>query len=200
MWELKPSFVTFIIPTKGRETLKISVQSLLDQSSWNWRAMILFDGIPVRKIGNFDYLEDNHFVVKECEHKGHAGLVRNEGIPLVDTKWTAFLDDDDFLKSTYTESLMKYDTANPNTDIIIFTYKDMENGNTRPPKNLNIIKCCEVGISFAIRTEFIERTGVRFRPGGLEDWGFLFDCVNAGATYLITHDIQYFVGHRSAWA
>lgn len=204
MWELKPDFVSFIIPSKGRVTLKITLQSLLDQTSWNWLAYILFDGAdPIHIHGlspDIDYLEDNYFKVGNCPRQGHAGLVRNKILPIIETRWTAFLDDDDYLKTTYVQKLLDYDSMNQDKDIIIFTYKDVENGNTRPPKNLNKIECCEVGISFAIKTEFIRKTGIRFSEGVLEDWKFLDACVNAGATYLITHDIQYFVGHRSVWS
>jgi len=203
MWEIKPSFVTFITPSTGRDSLRGMVQSLLDQTEWNWLSYICFDGVLPRELKNLNpdinYWYDNHFYLHITEKKGHAGLVRNVILPLVETRWTAFLDDDDFLKNTYVESLRRNDNASPDKDIIIFTYKDIENGNTRPPKHLRKIECCEVGMSFAIKTEFIRRTGVRFNPGVLEDWGFLNDCVNAGATYLITHDIQYFVGHRSRW-
>jgi hypothetical protein len=198
MWEIKPTFVTFVIPSKGRLSLEKSIQSLKEQTSPNWRAIIMFDGIvPINF--DFNYQEDNHFIVGTCEKKDHAGLVRNKAFSFIDTKWTAFLDDDDFLKETYVEQLMKYEREYPDIDIIIFTYKDIENGNTRPAKNINHMACCEVGISFAIKTEFIKEKGIMFKPGGLEDWGFLNDCVNAGATYLITHDIQYYVGRRSSW-
>jgi len=204
MWEIKPSFVTFVIPTKGRATLKRAIQSVLDQTDWNWRCSIIFDGIPPIEISGLNpdisYLQDNHFIVGSCEFKGHAGLVRNVALPLVDTYWTAFLDDDDFLNPTYVSKLKYYSDNNPDMDIIIFTYKDVENGNTQPPKKLNNIVRCNVGISFAVKTNFIKDNNILFAPGGVEDYAFLDECVNKGAKYLITHDIQYFVGHRSAWS
>lgn len=203
MWLVKPDFVSFIIPTKGRNSLKKTIQSLLDQTDWNWRGLIVFDGIDpiiIKDLNpNINYLIDNHFRVFSCEHKGHAGLVRNEVLNLVDTRWTAFVDDDDLLKPTYLNSLKRYENENPDKDIIIFTYRDIENGNTQPPSNLNYIKECNVGISFAIKTEFVQKNNILFTPGGVEDFRFLQDCVNKGANYLITHDIQYYVGHRSAW-
>lgn len=202
MWKVKPDYVTFVIPTKGRDTLKKTIQSLLDQSDWNWRGYILFDGIEPIKINglspDIDYLTDNHFIVKSCEYKGHAGLVRNEALPLVDTKWTAFLDDDDFLSPTYINALKRYDTSF--FDIVIFTYRDIENGNTQPPPYLDKIVRCNVGISFAIKTKFMQENNILFPLGGIEDYAFLESSVEKGGRYIITHSIQYYVGHRSAWA
>lgn len=204
MWEVKPDFVTFVIPTKGRASLRKAIQSLLNLGDWNWRCIVMFDGInpiPITNLNpDIDYLKDNHFVVKQCEHKGHAGLVRNEALPLVDTKWVAFLDDDDFVAETYISHLKYFDNKNPNTDIVIFTYVDIENGNTQPPNGLNYIKECNVGISFAIRNDFVKNNNILFTPSGVEDFRFLDECVKKGAKYLITHDVQYFVGHRSAWS
>lgn len=204
MWEIKPSFCTFVIPTKGRASLKKAIQSVLDQTDWNWRCTIVFDGIPPVEITglnpDIDYLKDNHFIVRSCDYKGHAGLVRNEALPLVDTYWTAFLDDDDFLKPTYLNRLKHYSDSNPDKDIIVFTYRDMENGNTQPPKNLNRLVRCNVGMSFAVKTDFIRDNNILFDYGVVEDFAFLNECANKGAKYLITHDVQYFVGHRSAWS
>ena len=38
-------FITFIIPTIGRETLKNSIDSLINQTDHDWNAIIIFDGI-----------------------------------------------------------------------------------------------------------------------------------------------------------
>jgi glycosyltransferase involved in cell wall biosynthesis len=199
MWEIKPSFVTFIIPTKGRPSLEKAIQSLLNLDDWNWRAIILFDGVESVEIKCVDYLNDNHFIVRKEEKIGHAGLLRNLAFPLIDTIWTAFLDDDDYLKETYITKLREYSSKNPELDIIIFTYKDVSNGNTQPPKGTTEFQCCNVGISFAIKTEFIRKYNILFPPGGVEDFAFLDVCRDLGAKYLVTNDIQYFVGRRSAW-
>ena len=38
-------FITFIIPTIGRETLEQSLDSLLTLKEINWNAVVLFDGV-----------------------------------------------------------------------------------------------------------------------------------------------------------
>src|SRR3990170_1451499 len=199
MWKIKPDFVTFIIPTLGRKSLNKTIQSLIDLDDWNWRAIILFDGIEPIKIDCIDYLNDNHFIVKQIEKLGHAGLVRNQAFDLVDTTGTAFLDDDDFLKSSYISKLRMYATKQPELDIIIFTYNDIVNKNIQPPPGTRDFSYCHVGISFAVKTNFIRGTGVLFPPGGIEDVAFLDSCRKAGAKYLVTNDIQYFVGGRGVW-
>ena len=202
-WLMKPSFCTFIVPTLGRPSLKTAIQSLLDQTSWNWRGMIIFDGVDPIEIKGLNpainYLEDNHFIVIKTEKKSHAGLVRNVGLGLVDTTWTCFLDDDDFLKKTYVDKLKEYSTKNPKLDIIIFTYEDKKTRNIQPPQKLNHIKECNVGISFAVKTQFVQHNEIEFTPFSVEDFRFLDACVKKGATYLITHDTQYYVNGKSGW-
>lgn len=199
MWVIKPDYVTFIIPSLGRSSLEKTIQSLIDLNDWNWRAIIFFDGVDPIPIKCVDYLNDNHFIVKKLEKIGHAGLIRNKAFPLVDTKWIAFLDDDDFLKETYIDKLKQYESKNPDLDVIIFTYKDITNGNTQPPPGTKDFKCCNVGISFAVKTDFVRKYNILFPPGGIEDFAFLDACRNLGAKYLVTNDIQYYVGKRSAW-
>ena len=36
--------ITFIIPSIGKESLKYSIESLTNQTSQNWKAIIVFDG------------------------------------------------------------------------------------------------------------------------------------------------------------
>lgn len=202
MWLSKPDLCSFVIPTLGRNTLKRTLQSLLDLQDWNWRAIVVFDGIkPVELSGlnpNINYLEDNHFIVIESPKLAHAGLLRNVGIEKVDTTWTAFVDDDDWLEPTYLNRL-KYYSLNQDLDIIVFSYYDAINRNLQPPPYLNSIKECNVGISFAIKTNFIREHNLQFTPFAIEDFRFLDSAVNAGAKYLITHDIQYKVGGRGGW-
>jgi len=199
VWVSKPSFVSFITPSKGRSSLEKTIQSLLDLKDWNWLSYIVFDGVDPITIKCVDYLNDNHFIVSKVDKIGHAGLVRNTVLDRIETVWTAFLDDDDFLKDTYIHKLREYSSKNPELDIIIFTYKDMTNGNTQPPKGTVNFICCQVGISFAIKTEFIKKYDIRFPPGGVEDFAFLDTCRSLGAKYLVTNDLQYYVGKRSAW-
>ena len=84
-------------------------------------------------------------------------------------------------------------------DLISFSYKDVTNGNIQPPKHLNQIKECNIGISFAVKTKLVLDNNIRFIPGGVEDYAFIRDCINVGAKLIITHEILYMVGGRGCW-
>lgn len=189
------TYVTFIIPTLGRPSLSKAVESVINQQDWNWKCIVVFDGIKP----NIEFSND-HIKVISCDKKYNAGLVRNEAFPLVDTKWIAFLDDDDFIVPDYTHHLKISEISHSNADIIQFTYKDISNGNTRPtPKLGNVPRLGEMGISFAIKTEFVYRNSLIFRKVPCEDYHFLQDAVNKGAVYYNTDILAYYVGKRSAW-
>jgi len=182
-------FLTFIIPTIGRSTLKRAVDSLINQNDFIWKAFIIWDGIEPTINFNNEYI--NSIVVPK---QGYAGLVRNLGINLVDTRWMAFLDDDDYLANTYIQKLKYYINEDSSRDVIIFTYKDIITNNIQPPPKIKDIKECNVGISFACKTDFIHKHNIKFPPGSIEDFAFLNSCKNFGANYYLTHDIQYYVG------
>lgn len=184
--------VTFIIPTLGRYSLHKALQSLRDQTRPDWKAIVVFDNHDVTI-----QQEEKIFAYKFDKPPGMgAGTVRNNAIPVVDTEWIAFLDDDDWLDKKYVERLQYY--AN-DYDLISFSYKDVTNGNIQPPKHLHEIKRCNIGISFAVRTSIVKDNNIRFIPASIEDFEFINDCVNAGARPIITHEILYFVGGRGEW-
>ena len=185
------NFVTFITPTLGRSTLARTFKSLEDQTDWNWKWFIIWDGIEPNQKFNTD--RQFNIVTPKL---AHAGLVRNVGIEKVETEWMAFVDDDDFLHVHYVDRLKYY---SPNLDVVIFTYRDIKTGNTQPPRYLTDIKECNVGISFACRTKFIQDNNIKFTPYSIEDFRFLDDCRKAGARYKLTHEIMYWVGGISGW-
>ena len=187
--------VTFIIPTMGRATLPRAIESLEAQNVPDWRAIVAFDN---RYAVNYTPSSPKVKVMTASEG-GHAGLIRNFAIDHVDTDWIAFLDDDDWVETTYVQKLRGYSTSHPHLDIIVFTYKDVINGNVVPHKSTKKIQECKVGISFAIKTEFVRQKHIKFTPFAIEDFRFLDDCVKSGAKYFITHDLQYYVGGRGGW-
>jgi glycosyltransferase involved in cell wall biosynthesis len=189
------SFVTFIIPTMGRQTLDRAASSLAMQSDPDWKSIIVFDG-------RYDIncvVPDERFTVVKSDISGHAGLVRNTGIELVDTEWMVFLDDDDWVEASYVQRLRGYALSHPQIDLFVFTYVDDTNGRTVPHNRLNSIKECEVGISFAVKTRIIKDNNIRFTPNAVEDFRFINECVRAGAKHWITHDTQYHVGGIGGW-
>jgi len=187
----EPTFVTFIIPTMGRSTLARTVDSIIAQSAWNWKAIVMFDG----RDPNYSTTND-HVSIYKREQKGHAGLVRNDAMKYVTTDWIAFVDDDDWVTDDYVHTLMRY--AN-DYDVVIFSYKDVTNGNVQPPSSHRDFVYCNVGISFAVRTDFVIRNNIQFPAFSTEDFGFLDACRKAGARYILTHEIKYLVGGIGGW-
>lgn len=187
--------VTFIIPTMGRTTLDKTIRSLKEQTNPNWFAIIAFDSNY-----SINYTPDDYRIqVYQANIGGHAGLIRNYAMDFVGTDWIAFLDDDDWLANTYVERLQSHSNSKPELDIVIFTYEDVTNGNTIPPRKTKDFESCKVGISFAVKTEFIRSHNIKFTPFAVEDFRFLDECRSAGAKYIVTNDIQYFVGGRGKW-
>src|SRR3972149_1719751 len=118
--------VTFLIPTLGRYSIHQALGSLRDQTNPNWKAIVIFD---------------NHDITISTDEKVSAyrfdkplgqgpGIVRNYAFPFVDTDWIAFLDDDDYVDKTYVDRIFHY--AKANYDLINFTYRDVNSGNTQP--------------------------------------------------------------------
>ena len=110
--------LTFIIPSIGRESLKFSVDSLLNQTNNNWKAIIIFDGVK-----NTLNINNEKIITYEIEKKGssinQASEVRNYGISKANSEWIAFLDDDDTISNDYVEIFYK-EKQIFNFDVYIF--------------------------------------------------------------------------------
>lgn len=189
------TFLTFVVPTLGRPSIYRTIESIQAQNDWNWKCIIMFDGIEPTMDTTYQ-----NIIIRSCEKKGNAGWVRNEALKLVDTRWVAFVDDDDYILPTYMDKLKYYINSNPGIDVVIFSYKDETNNNIQPPPNFTDLVRCNVGISFAARMDFIREHNIEFDFRSVEDFDFLNKCKEAGGKYLLTHDIQYIVGRRSAWS
>lgn len=189
------SFVTFIIPTLNRQSLKRTLTSLINQTITDWEAKVIYDGI----LPTYSYYENEkriqHVFVKK--QSGGAGIVRNIGLNDVQSEWIAFVDDDDYLAQNYIERIKYWE--NKGYNLIQFSYRDVSNGNVQPPDNLDHLVACNFGISFAVKTDFLFLNNIKFTEGGVEDYRFLQECLDKGANYIITHEKIYFVGKRSAW-
>lgn len=160
--------VTFIIPTIGRDTLKNTIFSLLNQTNPNWNAIIIFDGICPTETMN-----DNRITVIQCSKlgEGHnsAGLVRNYGILLAKTEWIAFVDDDDVIKSTYVDIFLN-EIIRYENDVIIF--RMISEGQIIPNNCTDNFYINCVGISFALK-KCIFDSGTIFEPSSVEDYTLL---------------------------
>lgn len=182
--------ITFIIPTIGRSTLQDSINSLLNQTNSNWKAIIVFDGTdPTLTV------DDARITITKSAKLGievnSAGNVRNFGINLADTEWVAFLDDDDSVKNTYVE-IFYNELLFVNNDIIIFRMIGPPFPEVLPLPESTDFYICQVGISFAAK-KLIFDSGTKFIPSGTEDYNFLAECRIKGYKIMISPYLLYFV-------
>jgi glycosyltransferase involved in cell wall biosynthesis len=194
---MKDELITFIIPTIGRPTLINSINSLKNQTIKDWRAIIIFDGISCNIDIDID-VDDNRIKILECEKKGininSAGEVRNYGMSFVETKWIAFLDDDDIIEYDYIETF--YNEINLcndlhlDLDLIIFRMND--NGRIIPKLETDNFYLCDVGISFIFKKKIYDE-GYKFTPDGAEDFLYLDKIRGSGKRMMISPYVKYYV-------
>lgn len=181
--------ITFIIPTIGRESLKNSINSLLNQTVKEWNAIIIFDGIKSNIINN-----DERIKIIEIEKLGininSAGLVRNYAMSLVKSDWIAFLDDDDIISNDYIEIFYKEFELYSDLDLIIFRMKDSDR--IIPKLDTNNFYLCDVGISFIMKRKIYDN-GIIFLADGAEDFLYLDKIRKEMYKIMISPYTKYFV-------
>lgn len=185
------SIVTVITPSIGRTTLKEALESLQNQSNPKWLSLVGFDGVnPPQPV------QDNRityvYLTKVGGGFNHGGRVRNKLIPLVVTDWLCFLDDDDSFRPHYVDALAAELTANPDADCIIFRMSyDDKDSKVLPPSHLKNIQACLVGISCAVRKEFLVKNGIEFKNGPMEDYYFLKKIEDNRGKIVFSKEITY---------
>lgn len=190
----------FVIPSIGRASLVRSLKSLLQQSEVDWNCYVGFDGLKEEQI-NKEYLIDDsriHYLYLEeklgrSQFHGNAGLVRNKIIESIDSpsEWIGFLDDDDSLAHNYIE-IIKNQVKICEYDCYVFRMN--HNDNIIPPYHMMDLIQNHVGISFCVRSEFINNNNIKFINDNDEDFKFLEQIhKNNGRIKLLPY-VGYFVG------
>lgn len=186
------NYITFIIPTIGRYTLTDSINSLINQTNDNWKAIIIFDGIK----NTFD-INHKNISFFEIEKKGisinQASDVRNFGIQKANTKWIAFLDDDDTIAHDYVELFYKENNIF-NFDVYIF--RMIMDNRIIPNENQNNIQICDIGISFIIKKDIFNN--IKFINSSTEDYDFLSKVQQNNYKIIISNYISYFVKNNQS--
>jgi glycosyltransferase involved in cell wall biosynthesis len=190
------SFVTFIIPTIGRDTLGRTLDSLVNQTDPDWTAIVVADNVP----GLILPIQDKRISLLPLREKmgfGHmSGFVRNAGIALTVSKWCGFVDDDDRLDHQYVEWLSQ---EGPGSHLLVFrmiysSTNGSENRGEVWPKS-NQLGPGMVGISFAVQNQFRDTHDLWFDPSEFEDWHFIKACLDAGASIKVSSRIAYYIRH-----
>jgi len=185
--------ITFIIPTIGRITLKNTIESLINQTNNEWKAIIIYDGIK----SNIE-INDERIKIIEIEKKGininNAGLVRNYGMKIAETEWIGFVDDDDILINDYVEIFYRELENEMNIGVKTYIYRMKLNDRIIPKLNTDNFYVCDVGISFIIHKDIIKT--IEFIPDGAEDYLFLSNIREAGYKMVILPFIKYIVREK----
>jgi len=191
--------ITVIIPSIIRPTLSKSLKSLYQQSNNCWLAKVGIDGLPnTNELQNIidTYKEDNkiefNFLEKLGGGKNFGGGVRNKLMENCTTSWMCFLDDDDTFRNTYMDKFISELSANPGCDVILFRMSyDTLDENVLPPNNHSEITPDLVGISFAVRTEFLKSNQIQFKNGPREDFDILTSIRDKGGKICFSNHITY---------
>lgn len=179
------TYITFIIPSIGRITLIDTIQSLLDLNCNNWKAIIIYDGVPQNI-----KVDDERVEIYEIEKSGHAGYVRNYGITKVkNSEWIGFVDDDDVLSEDYIDKLKLEQRLN-DIDVCIFRMIDKYN-NILPSQNDNSIYKSRVGISFSVKYNIAK--DILFRGEQCEDYFYLKELEFKKNRIVISCYVCYFI-------
>lgn len=199
------TLVDVVIPTIGRPSLEEAVCSLTDQTDPDWFGIVMKDGHETRSLYNIQHYKPG-VEVWTVDKTGSAGLTRDYGIDRSiergKAEWVGFLDDDDRLAPTYVERLRTF--SEQPWDIIVFQMLHPTRGAIPDDEALfsGEISWTNVGISFAVRSDFLLGTGLRFgredvtRPGpeGNEDIRFLKTALqDYEAMLIVDQTIQYYV-------
>lgn len=198
--------ISFVIPSIGRETIKYSLMSLLNQSMSNWKCVVGFDGISEGDINKSILILDDRITyvyfpqkLGQSAHHGNAGLVRNSIIEKLsdDTEWIGFLDDDDTLSKFYIE-ILELEKTKYKFDCCVFRMRyDKDNQKVIPPFEINHLQQNYVGISFCVNRKFIEKNNIKFTNDNAEDFKFLKEISDKGGKIHISSHITYNVNGHS---
>lgn len=181
------SYITFIIPSIGRDTLSFSIESLLKQNNPKWKCIVIFDGIE-KNIA----IKDERIQYFEIEKtKGvinQASDVRNYGIQKANTEWIAFLDDDDTITDDYVEIFYQEQKI---FDFDIYIFRMLMDKRIIPAYDCFDIKAADVGISFVCHRKIFDI--ISFENSHTEDFDFLNKASIKKCKIIISNTIKYFV-------
>ena len=190
--DYKSVYITFIIPSIGRESLQQSIDSLIAQTDSDWNAIIIFDGVKK----NIEINDDRIRYIEapksgNSSKRNSAGLVRNIGLDKVeDCDWIGFLDDDDTISNDYIKKLKEEDKMNHDIDLCIFRMS-YDNGYILPSDCDRNIYRGKVGISYAVKKYIIN--DIKFKNNPYEDFIFLKEVQMKKYKIVISPYITYFV-------
>ena len=193
-----PPLVTFVIPSKGRLTLRRTLESIYNQSDDGWRVIIVCDGLQVVVCPDIQESENTSVIFTEKNlgvDRNSAGAVRNVGLSYVTTPWAGFVDDDDTVSFDYVRHLRNDSRRHPQVKTIIFRMM-FENRRILPPPEAKWFVKNRVGISFAVNMQMMWSNNMQFIPSRIEDFDLLHRILQIpNLEMLMSSHVAYYVRH-----
>eukprot|EP01041_Mallomonas_annulata_P003676 gene3676-7317_t len=209
----KEFLTTFIVPSTGRRTLRLTLESLQNQTDPHWLAVVIMDGVIRNKL----YLAANHAPIflnlpdsilndrRICfdstpfhgnENNNCAGQIRNYAMRSVITPWISFVDDDDSLDHRYVNTLRNEIQLISPQKLHCVIFRMFTGDRIIPSINSTDFKLDDVGISFSLLTELIHNKIVHFNKSVYEDFIMLNTLRKYGYTITLSPHIMYNVNNN----
>lgn len=189
--------VTFIIPSKGRNTLNDTISSIYWQDDPRWEALIVFDGPQPQYDSSCPYRCDPRikiYTTPKIGQQNFAASLRNYGMMKACTDWIAFVDDDDLLSTDYVTRLVEEIRMDSQLEAVIFRMSGFYSNALRilPHPEDSMFRKYNVGISFSIKRDLF-KAGFWFQPSPTEDFDLLERIWEAKKRMVISPYITYYV-------
>jgi cellulose synthase/poly-beta-1,6-N-acetylglucosamine synthase-like glycosyltransferase len=193
------SIVTFIVASKGRDTLNDTISSIYWQDDPRWEASVIHDGPEPQYDSLCPFQCDPRIKVYTIPKTGlqnFGATIRNYGMTKVRTDWVAFVDDDDQISTDYVTRLVEEIHLDRRLETIIFRMSGMYSNTLRifPRSEDLMFEENFVGISFALRRTLFE-AGFWFQPSHTEDFDLLERIFEARRRMVISPYVTYYVKH-----
>jgi len=202
----KAYFVTFVIPTLQRLVLRNALLSLQKQENQDFFIVVVNDSNQPFDSALIPHALQNRIKILNHPSKGWPSPARNEGLRYiqkhVNTRWVAFLDDDDVLHEKYVTWLKEGEKFQ--SDILVFraagSFDHLPPTVYIPPKQQNTLRMGLFTIAFAVKKDSLllfreERIQInKGQKGNLligEDFFYLKDSLEAGKRIIISPHIAY---------
>jgi glycosyltransferase involved in cell wall biosynthesis len=184
--------MNIIIPTLGRPSLKQSLQSLVNQTTNNWNAYVIFDGVKIDNDLIIQHENIHYFEIEKTDGIiNQASDVRKMGIEKInnDFQWIGFLDDDDTLANDYVEYFLN-EVKVIHLDVYVYRMINKEQ-QIFPSLKSKDIQPCDIGISFIVHKNVFQN--IQFKNSHCEDYDFLKKAYEQKKIIMFSSSIKYFV-------
>lgn len=184
--------MNIIIPTLGRPSLKKSLQSLINQTTDNWSAYVIFDGVKINDDLIIEHENIHYFEIEKTNGIiNQASDVRKIGIEKInnDYQWIGFLDDDDTIANDYVEYFLN-EVKVIQLDVYVYRMINKEQ-QIFPSLKSKDIQPCDIGISFIVHKNVFQ--DIQFENSHCEDYDFLKKVYDQKKLIMFSSCIKYFI-------